>query len=93
MTKRGIVISPPFEVLRGGGINCGGSPSPADLRKYLLYWDEIDYPDNNFVSVGGGPDIDFLIQAKVGYPHPSSISGCAIVWEWRVLPCGAASGL
>lgn len=63
--KRGIVISPPYEVLAGGGIRCGGSPSPADLRKYLLYWDKIDYPDNNFVSVGAGPDIDFLIQAKV----------------------------
>jgi hypothetical protein len=63
--KRGIVISPPFQVLPSGGIRCGGSPSPADLRKYLLYWDEIDYPDNNFISVGAGQDIDFLIQAKV----------------------------
>lgn len=63
--KRGIVISPPFEVLTGGGISCGGNPSPADLRKYLLYWDEIDYPSNNFVYVDGGQDIDFLIETKI----------------------------
>lgn len=63
--KRGIVISPSFEVLPGGGIRCGGSPSPADLRKHLLYWDEIDYPDNNFVSIGADPDMEFLISTGV----------------------------
>ncbi len=63
--NRGIVISPPFVVLPEGGISCGGSPSSADLRKYLLYWDEIDYPDNNFVSIGADPDMEFLISAGV----------------------------
>lgn len=63
--KRGIVISTPFEVLPEGGISCGGEPSPKDLRKYLLYWDEIDYPDNNLISVGAGPDLEFLISAGV----------------------------
>lgn len=63
--KRGIVISPPFEVLPAGGIRCGGSPSSSDLRKYLLYWDEIDYPDNSHISVGASPDIEFLIEAKI----------------------------
>lgn len=61
--NRGIVISPPFVVLPEGGISCGGSPSSADLRKYLLYWDEIDYPDNNFVSIGADHDMEFLISA------------------------------
>lgn len=63
--KRGIVISPPFVVLPEGGISCGGNPSSADLRKYLLYWDEIDFPDNNFVSIGANPDMEFLISAGV----------------------------
>lgn len=63
--NRGIVISPPFNVLPEGGISCGGSPSASDLRKYLLYWDEIDYPDNNFVSIGADPDLEFLITAGV----------------------------
>lgn len=64
-SKRGIVISPPFEVLPEGGIRCGGGPSQEDIRKYLLYWDEIDYPDNNFVSIGADPDIQFLISSGV----------------------------
>ena len=63
--SRGIVLSPPFEILENGGIICGGSPNPADIRKYLLYWDEIDYPDNNFISVGACQDIQFLIDAKI----------------------------
>ena len=63
--SRGIVLSPPFEILPTGGISVGGSPDPVDIRKYLLYWDEIDYPDNNFISVGACPDIQFLIETKV----------------------------
>jgi hypothetical protein len=64
-SKRGIVISPPFEVLPEGGIKFGGNISAFELRKYLLYWDEIDYPDNNIISIGTSPDIKFLIEAGV----------------------------
>jgi hypothetical protein len=59
MLKRGIVISPPFQPLFTGGIRCGGDPDPVELRKYLLYWDQIDYPSNNLVHVSSA-DIDFL---------------------------------
>lgn len=59
MLKRGIVISPPFEPLITGGIRCGGDPDPIELRKYLLYWDQIDYPSNNLVHISSA-DIDFL---------------------------------
>lgn len=59
MKKRGIVISPPFEPLPSG-VKCGGSPEPVDIRKYLLYWDKIDYPTNNIIHIGGNSDIDFL---------------------------------
>ena len=61
--KRGIVISPPFERLQTGGIHVGGYLSTCDIRKYLLYWDEIDYPDNNFVSVDAGTDMQYLIDS------------------------------
>lgn len=64
-SKRGVVISPPFSVLPEGGFSCGGSISTAELRKYLLYWDEIDYPDNNLVSIGTSPDMEYLISAGV----------------------------
>lgn len=59
MLKRGIVISPPFQPLITGGIRCGGDPDPIELRKYLLYWDQIDYPTNNLIHVSSA-DIDFL---------------------------------
>ena len=61
--KRGIVISPPFERLQPGGIRVGGYLSTCDIRKYLLYWDEIDYPDNDFVSVDAGTDMQYLIDS------------------------------
>jgi len=63
MNKRGIVLSPPFTPLPSGGINCGGDPSPLDLRKYLLYWDEIDYPTNNLIHISS-ENIDYLEQTK-----------------------------
>lgn len=59
MTTRGIVVSPPFQILPGGGISCGGDPDPVELRKYLLYWDQIDYPSNNFIHISSN-DIDYL---------------------------------
>lgn len=64
MNERGIVVSPPFSILPSGGIQCGGDPPPLEMRKYLLYWDKIDYPDNNLVSIHSD-DIDALMQLGV----------------------------
>jgi hypothetical protein len=36
-----------------------------DLRRYLLYWDRIDFPDNNVFSVRSSPDVAFLMSAGV----------------------------
>lgn len=63
MNKKGIVLSPPFTPLPTGGISCGGDPPPLELRKYLMYWDEIDYPSNNLIHISS-PDIEYLEQAK-----------------------------
>lgn len=63
MDKKGIVLSPPFKILDTGGIQCGGDPAPLDLRKYLMYWDEIDYPTNNFIHISSH-DMDYLENAK-----------------------------
>lgn len=63
--KRGIVISPPFSRLPTGGIGVGGHLSTFEIRKYLLYWDKIDYPDNNFISVDAGSDMQYLIESGV----------------------------
>lgn len=58
--KKGIVISPPFEPIYTGGIRCGMPINPIDLRKYLMYWDEIDYPSNQLIEIGS-EDIDYLM--------------------------------
>jgi len=63
MSKKGIVLSPPFTPLPTGGIRCGGDPSPLELRKYLLYWDEIDYPSNNLIHISS-PDINYLEKTE-----------------------------
>lgn len=63
--ERGIVITPNYEVLAGGGLRLLGGVEAVNLRKYLLFWDKIDYPVNNMIHVKGGPDIDFLIQEGI----------------------------
>lgn len=65
MSNRGIVVSPPFEVNPSGSINVGRSISSLELRKYLMYWDEIDYPDNSLISIGLSPDMAFLQECGV----------------------------
>ena len=61
MNKKGIVVSPPFEPIYTGGISCGGDPDPIELRKYLMYWDEIDYPSNALIHISS-PEVDYLEQ-------------------------------
>lgn len=74
-SKRGIVISPPFSRLPTGGIQVGGYLSTYEIRKYLLYWDELDYPDNSFVSVDAGSDMQFLINTGVASRTKVSFQG------------------
>jgi len=64
--ERGIVITPNYRVLNGGrGIQLSGNVDPINLRKYLLFWDKIDYPVNNVIHYSGGSDIDFLVQEGI----------------------------
>ena len=61
--QRGIIITPNYKVTdHGRGIEINGVVDPINLRKYCLLWDKIDYPVNNMIRVGGGDDIDFLMQ-------------------------------
>lgn len=60
--ERGIIITPNYKVLDGGGLQLAGGVEAVNLRKYLLFWDKIDYPVNNMIHVDGGSDINFLIQ-------------------------------
>ena len=53
MDKRGIVIMTPFS-FDGTALELRGPIDPVSLRQYLLYWDKIDWPDNNMFSFGTG---------------------------------------
>lgn len=65
MAERGIVITPMF-TFDGRTLSMGGGFDPISLRHYLLYWDKLDWPDNNIISLGdGGPDIEFLKSTGV----------------------------
>lgn len=64
--ERGIIITPNYSILNNGhGLQMNGSVEPINLRNYLLFWDKIDYPTNNMIHIGGGQDVDFLIQEGI----------------------------
>jgi hypothetical protein len=67
MQKRGIIITPEIKTLAGGGIFIKSSEiTPEQLRLSLLFWDEIDWPDNNIISIGSSSqDLDFLSQCGI----------------------------
>jgi len=63
--SRGIVITPRFN-FDGQTLALHGGFDPVSLRQYLLYWDKIDWPDNNVIGFGDDtPEFNFLKQAGV----------------------------
>lgn len=38
----------------------GGDIDPALIRNWVIFWDEFICPDNNFISVGLPPDLEYL---------------------------------
>ena len=62
---RGIVIGPGFRSIGPTGFQADTRDVPALIRRCLLYWDKIEWPDNNLVSLGNGPDGDFLQSAGI----------------------------
>ena len=66
MSSRGIVVTPKFTV-SGTSLHFPGlvGIAPDDLRFYLLYWDKIDYPNNNLIHIASSPNDQFLIDAGV----------------------------
>jgi Family of unknown function (DUF6236) len=63
--KRGIVVSQPTRFLANGHVSFGGDLDRQELRTYLLFWDSLDYPDNNVINVEASPDVEFLRKAGV----------------------------
>ncbi|WP_335871973.1 DUF6236 family protein [Bacillus sp. 2205SS5-2] len=61
---KGIVVSP-VEIIGKNSISVNGTIEPEKLRKYLLYWDKIDFPQSNIIGFGNSPDLEFLENAGV----------------------------
>jgi Family of unknown function (DUF6236) len=65
-SARGLIISPPLIVESGGSIHIKSSElDPQELRFALLFWDQLAWPDNNVIGIGGGSDADFLLASGV----------------------------
>lgn len=66
MSSRGIVVTPRFTV-SGTSLQFPGlvGIEPDDLRFYLLYWDRIDYPNNNVIHIASSLDDQFLVDAEI----------------------------
>lgn len=63
---RGIVITPSF-TFDGSTLHFPGlvGIEPINLKHYLLYWDKIEYPNNNIIHIGTSPDEQFLIDTGI----------------------------
>jgi hypothetical protein len=64
--SRGIIITPKFD-FDGTTLHFPGlvGIDPVSLRQYLLYWDKIDFPNNNLIGIGSSSDIQFLIDQNI----------------------------
>lgn len=61
--RRGLVVSPPVTI-SGQTLRLEATDiDPQELRTSLLFWDVLDYPANNIVSMGSSPDVEFLQTA------------------------------
>lgn len=65
MAQRGIVITPQFN-FDGETLQLKGGFDPVSLRQYLLYWDKIDWPDNNIISIGESDDDGMIFLKSAG---------------------------
>jgi len=62
---RGIVVSAPVKI-DGPSLQIVNSGiSPQELRFALLFWDRIDFPENNFINIGASPEFEFLVQEGI----------------------------
>jgi hypothetical protein len=73
---RGIILGPDAQIdVRTNEVHIRTSePNPGLLRHSLLYWDKIDFPQNNIIHVSSS-SIDFLIKAGVAQSTQIRVGG------------------
>lgn len=74
-TERGIIIGPQVEIDIATNLIhlISTEPNPQLLRHAVLYWDKIDFPQNNLLHINS-PDIDFLEQENIAQKTNISIN-------------------
>lgn len=62
---RGIIVTSEYEA-NGTSLKIIKSDIDSNkLRQYLLYWDKIDFPNNNIISNASSPEVEYLEKAHV----------------------------
>lgn len=79
MNRKGLIIPSGTTISDSeNSTQIGGGIDPALIRNWVMFWDEFICPDNNFISTGLPPDLDFLQQnnllARNRVPFSGSIS-------------------
>lgn len=80
MNKKGLIIPAGVTIKEeGSSTQIGGNiADPAIIRNWVMFWDEFICPDNNFVSIGLSPDLEYLQQLNLltrnSVPFQGSIS-------------------
>lgn len=91
MALRGLVVTPRF-TWDGAALHFPRRVDldALDLRRYLLYWDRIDFPDNNLIGSASSPDVEFLNNAGVLTRTRVQVSGSGNIGLGYVLAQFAA---
>jgi hypothetical protein len=62
---RGLVVSPSIEI-SGGAIHIKSADlDPQEVRSNLLFWDKLDFPDQNMIHFGLSKDSEFLLKSGI----------------------------
>lgn len=72
--ERGLVVSAPITIGESGG-SVGSALDPQELRFSLLFWDLLDYPTNNVITVGLDPDAAFLVESGILARSHAKVTG------------------
>ena len=62
--RRGIIIPPAINI-KDNRVSWSANINPVELRRYLLFWDIIDFPDSGFIRFKGNSDLDFLQETGI----------------------------
>lgn len=73
---RGVVVSPYF-TFDGSSLHFPGlvGIEPANLKHYLLYWDKVEFPNNNMIHIADAPEFELLYQENVLQRTNINLSG------------------